>query len=690
MSKRAPYPKTTNETTASQVFWRSLESKADPAAAQAAATAEFPLRLEAPVRAKTVAADDVVDEKTMGRRSLFKMAGTAAAASALVACRRPVEKLVPYTKQVEYEVPGVAYHFATARVERGDVVGLLAEVHENRPTKLEGNPDHPANRGATDLRSQAAILDLYDPDRPGKVSRKEGDRRVDANGAELDKFLADVVKESSQNQGAKLRLLIEPSISPTFLRLRDAFKAKFPQAKVHSWTPLDLTNVHEGARLAFGSLVNTVYDYAMARVILAVDSDFLQSEPGMLRATRGFVRGRQAHRPMEGMSRLYVVEPGHTTTGSNADHRLRLPARDIEGYLLALCKELATKPGLSGDLAQYGASAGQPPAGVTPQWVSAVAKDLVAHRGRSIIVAGSRQPARVHALVHAMNAALGNNGECIHVYGVTDDDSADAPVDVKHMAADIKQLAQDLEAGNVDTLVILGGNPAYNAPADLAFAQKIGKARKASLHLGTHLDETAVETTWYVPKAHELEAWGDARGLEGTVSVMQPLIAPLHGGLSEIEILAKLAGEPAGPGSEAIQTTLKASAKGAAALSFDRVWNTALQRGVVDSAQARPLPATPPAAAKIAAALATAKRPATPLGPENLEVNFAADPKLLDGRHANNPWLLELPDPLSKVVWDNAAYVSPGTAKALGVVNNDVVRLSRFLSSSCLESQRTA
>jgi Fe-S-cluster-containing dehydrogenase component/anaerobic selenocysteine-containing dehydrogenase len=662
MSKRAPSPPV-QVPAGSQVFWKSLESKADPAKAQLEATAEFPLRLEAAVTAKTVAADD----QTIGRRSLLKMASTAAAASTLAACRRPVEKLVPYTRQVEYSVPGVAYHYASARVERGDVIGLVAEVHENRPTKLEGNTEHPSNRGSTDLRSQASILDLYDPDRPGKITRKEGDRRVDATPAELDHFLADVVNRSSKDQGAKLRLLVEPSVSPTFLRLRDAFLAKFPQAKVCAWTPLDPTSVREGSKLAFGQVLNPVHDFSTARAILSLDSDFLQTEPSMLRSTKSFVRGRMGHRPQQGMGRLYVVEPSHTTTGSNADNRLRLAARDIETYILALCKELSTKHSL--DLGSFAALAGEPPPGVPAEWLTAVAADLVAHRGRSVVVAGSRQPARVHALVHAVNAALGNNNQTVHFYATTDETQGNA-------LADIKQLAADLDGGKVDTLVVLGGNPAYDAPADLAFAQKLAKA-KSSLHLGSHLDETGVLSSWYVPKAHDLEAWGDARAVDGSVSIMQPLIAPLHDGISEIQILGKLIGETVTGGSEAVQATLRANARGIAPMNFTRVWNAALQKGVLEGVQSRPLPVPAPLSSDIVAALANVKRGARALAADNLEVSFLADPKLLDGRHANNPWLQELPDPLSKLVWDNAAYISQGTAKALGVSNNDVVRLGR-------------
>jgi molybdopterin-containing oxidoreductase family iron-sulfur binding subunit len=602
-----------------------------------------------------------------GRRDLLQLAGTVAAASAMTACRRPVEKLVPYARQVEYSVPGVAYHYASARVERGDVIGLVAEVHENRPTKLEGNPYHPSNAGTADLRTQASILDLYDPDRPGKASRKDGPRRVEVEADDVSRFLDDLLARCSHDDGARLRLLVEPSISPTFIRLLEAFKARFRRARVHVWTALDPTGVREGARLAFGRALNAVADLSIARTILALDSDFLQTEPGMLRATRGFVRGRHGHRPQEGMARLYVVEPHYTTTGSNADNRLRLPARDIEPYLLLLCRELATKHNF--DLREYASLANEHPVGLPPAWISAVAAELVAHQGRSLVLAGSRQPARVHALVHAVNAVLGNHGQTIHFYAAGDE----GPVD---LAADIKQLAADLDGGLVDTLLTIGGNPAYDAPADLSFREKLAKV-PASLHLGSHVNETAAASSWYVPRAHELEAWGDVRAMDGSVSLIQPLIAPLHAGMSDVELLARLVGEPTSGGSDSIRTTLRLNAKGLASANFERVWNSALQRGVLEWVPSRPVVTTPPASAEIVAAFARARSGRRALGPDNLEVNFLPDPKILDGRHANNPWLLELPDPVSKLVWDNAAYVSPETAKQLGVRTGDVVRLGR-------------
>ena len=675
MTKRAPYP-TAPAPAGAPTLWRSLESKLDPSAGEHDAPAEFPFRLDAPVVARTVAADDQVPQsETIGRRNLFKMAGGAAAATGLVACRRPVEKLIPYTRQVEYSVPGVAYHFATARVERGDVVGVIAEVHENRPTKLEGNPDHPGSRGSTDLRTQGSILDLYDPDRPGTVSRRDGDRRIDANAQELDRFLGDVVKRHKADGGAKLRLLVEQSTSPTFLRLRDAFHVAYPQAKVAVWSPLETGASREAARIAFGQNYNVVPDFSGARAILALDCDFLQTEPGMVRATRGFVRARQSHHPQDGMCRLYVVEPHHTTTGSNADHRLRLPARDVEAFLVALCRELAGKSAI--DLSAFASLGGDLPPGVSKSWVAAVAKDLVEHRSKSLVVAGSRQPARVQALVHAVNAALSNSGQTTHFYPATDDAQGDWLID-------IKQLVADLAANRIETLISLGGNPAYNAPAELELAKHLATAKTTSVHLGTHLDETAAVTTWFIPQAHELEAWGDARALDGTVSLVQPLIAPLHGGVSDIQLLGRLLGQPITGDSETVQATLRANSTGLPDPQFSRVWNTALQKGLLEGVLSRPVPAPAVITGNVVAALG-GKKPGKPLGPDNLEVSFSPDPKLLDGRHANNPWLLELPDPLSKIVWDNAAYVSPATAKALGAASGDVVSLARDGGGPSLE-----
>ena len=301
MSKRQPYAAPTSPVdSAAKMFWKSLAQKADPRAAQEAATAEFPLRLEGIVTQKTIAADDQVESTSRAggftRRSIFKFGAGAAAISALEACRRPVDKMVPYNRQVEYSTPGISYHYSTARAERGDVIGLVAEVHENRPTKIEGNPEHSGSRGTTDLRTQASIFDLYDPDRTGDISKMDGQKRVVAKSEEFERILREKLKTFAADGGSKLRFLGEPSISPTFLRLRDAVKAKYPQSTFHTYGAVSEANAREGSRIAFGRPVSVVYDLAQAKVIVSLDSDFLQTEAGMLRNTRGFALSRKLHR----------------------------------------------------------------------------------------------------------------------------------------------------------------------------------------------------------------------------------------------------------------------------------------------------------------------------------------------------------------------------------------------------------
>ncbi len=674
MSKRQSFPLVSVDSGA-KTFWKSLAEKADPQAAQDAATAEFPLRLEGIVTKKTVAADDAAPASGVGavsRRSIFKFGAGAAAISTLEACRRPVDKMVPYTKQVEYSTPGISYHYATARAERGDVIGLVAEVHENRPTKLEGNTEHPGSRGTSDLRTQASIFDLYDPDRTGDISKIDGQKRVVAKPEEFERVFRDKLKSLSADGGAKLRILSEATISPTFLRLRDAVKAKFPQATFHTYSALSEANVREGGRIAFGRPVSVVYDLAQAKVIVALDSDFLQTEAGMLRNTRGFALSRKLHQPADGMSRLYVVEPHFTTTGANADHRLRLPAGDIEGYLLALAKVLATKGvevgSLSGTIA-----AGKTPDGVDAKWLDNVGAELIANRGRGVIMVGSRQPARVHALAHAINQGLSNLGSVVHLYQATDVNEPDQSVSLKSLVHDMGA------AGNVDTLVILGGNPVYDAPADLPFAANL-KNVGTVVRLSSHLDETAVASTWHVPRTHAFEEWNDLRASDGTLTITQPLIGALHGGRSDNELLAFIADEPATSGPEVVKSTIRAHVNPRDPRGPDRVFDQALRMGVVQGAMNAPFNSITPNVDDIVTAFAAAAKSAparAARGTGNLEVNFLPCSRLMDGRHANNPWLLELPDPMSKVVWDNAAYISINTAKELGVDTNDVIKLGR-------------
>ena len=669
-----------------KVFWSSLADKANPEIGQELAKAEFPkgieeaktdklVRLrkkgETSAHGKKVDANDPndVSEVSLGRRG-FMMFGAASAALAMEGCaRRPVEHILPYAKAPEHVLPGVPTWYATARAQRGDAVGMLVESHEGRPTKADGNKDHPWTRGGSDVWTQAGIYDIYDPDRsttPSKGSRQPNGlygNHQPATWGEFDTALADILRSSTADGGSKLRILHEPTTSPTFVRLRDAVLQKLPQAKFHTWSSVNDGNVRDGAKLAFGQVVNVVPSYSQASVILSIDSDFLATETGSIRANAEFIAGRKLARgPQDTMNRLYVVEPHFTVTGMNADHRLRLAAQDIEGYLLALANELsnAHKIELGAFKAAMGAAK---PAGVPEKWTKAVAKELAANRARSIIVVGSLQPARVHALAHALNAALGNTGHTVNYFPAAD------PMEAEPVAS-IKQLVADFDANKVSTLIILGGNPVYDAPADLKLGEKL-KAVATTVHLSMHVNETSEVCTWHVPRAHELETWGDHRSLDGTVAIQQPLIAPLYGGRSEIEVLARLSGDPSSKGFALVQATAKGSVQGG---TFSRAWNDALKKGVLGSS-AKPFGALDARATEVAAAFATAKAPGA-LSPQAVEVTFAPCPKLYDGRYANNPLLQELPDPVTKVTWDNVALVSPATAKALNVTNGTVIRLT--------------
>jgi molybdopterin-containing oxidoreductase family iron-sulfur binding subunit len=660
MSRREPHQFPTPESGAN-VFWKSLEEKQDPAAFAQAKETEFPFSLKDANVIKH--ADAVEGEGAFDRRDFIKLGAVMTAALGLEGCiRRPVEKIVPYTRTPENIIPGVSNHYATVYARRGEAVGLLVESHEGRPTKIEGNVDHPSSKGATDLLTQASIMDLYDPDR--STAPKKGG--ANASFEELDAFLADKIKSHDADKGAKLRVLAPPTNSPSFIRLRELARARFPEARFHTYTPVDENNARDGARLAYGQAVHAIYDYARARVILSLDSDFLQTEPGSVRAMRGFADGRRLRSPADTMSRLYVVESTFSTTGANADHRLRLASKDVERYTRLLAKALVAE---GVNLGPVAASLGDHPAdGVPPQWLKVVAKELAANRGRAVIVPGSRQPASVHALAHALNAALGGIGQVV-TYTPVVDDKAEA-------TSDLKTLLADIDAKKVDTLLILGGNPVYDAPGDANFAARLGTV-PTSVHLASHVDETSAKCTWHVPRAHELESWNDQRSLDGTWSIQQPLIAPIYGGRTDLEVLSKLAYAEEKPraGFDLVRDTLREKSQ-TGALGFDKQWRNALQRGLLTGSAPFAFTPTEVKGTDIAAELA---KPAAAAqgGAGTVEVVFAACPKKLDGRHANNPWLNELPDPMTKIVWDNAAHVSPKTAADLGLQSGDMIELGK-------------
>lgn len=623
----------------------------------------------------------------LSRRGLLgAMASTMALAGA-EGCRRPVERVVPYTRMPEDVIPGVPAHYATVLARRGDAVGVIVESHEGRPTKIEGNESHPSSLGAVDLITQATILDLDDPERSTTPLRKGRAATWTEFDAEISSRLAVLERDG----GERLRVLMPPTVSPSVRRMRDAFVARFPRAHVHVWAPVDDGNARDGTRLAFGMPFDIVYGYDRARVILSLDCDFLQTESGSVRASKMFASGRRTRDPRDTMNRLYVVEPSRTTTGSSADHRLRLPAARVEQYACALGAELAKRGVPFGELRGV-LTESDSVEGVPAKWLTAVANDLVLNKGQALVVVGARQPPIVHAIGHAINVGLG--GASHTVLYVPPGESVESD-----RFAGIADLVRAISAGTVDTLIILGGNPVYDGPCDLGFSDLIGTV-PLTVHASLFVDETSEPCVWHLPMAHELESWGDARSLDGTVSIQQPLLAPLYSGRSSLELLALFANASERTGHEIVRMTDRLStlamwgltecpdfdASGRTvchdragrelvlhAAEMEHGWNRALATGLSQ----RPPPTVHPPAPRLGeiAQVLRARSRRVHVGLDSLEVTFSPCPKMFDGRHANNTWLQELPDPVTKLVWDNAAIISAGTAKELAVSAGDRVRI---------------
>ncbi len=459
------------------------------------------------------------------------MAASAAFAGLTGCTKLPTQKIVPYVRQPEQIIPGKPLFYATAVTLGGVASGILVESNMARPTKIEGNPDHPGSLGASDAFAQASILGLYDPDR----SQAEiHDGRI-GSWTEFQNELSVALAQEMKSGGSGLRLLTPTVSSPSVGAQIRTFLKTFPSAKWHQYESVGRDNVREGAKLAFGEIVNTVYRVDRAEVILTLDSDLLTTGPGSVRYAREFSRKRRVDTGESKMNRLYAVESTPTNTGALADHRLRMRASEIEGFARALAKEL----GLA-------VAAGPPiPSAVNPEWIPALARDLKQNAGASLVVAGDHQPAIVHALVHSINQALGNFDKTIYFTQPIEE----SPID---QWQSIGELAGDIRSGKVTTVLILCGNPAYDVPADLGFRELLPKV-KFSARLGLYEDETSALCHWHIPQAHSLESWGDARAYDGTITVIQPLIAPLYGGKSETDFLALLTGQAGKPSHDIVR-----------------------------------------------------------------------------------------------------------------------------------------
>ena len=614
-------------------YWRSLEDLAQTDAFQDLMHREFPRY-----------ASEWEDGDS--RRNFIKLMGASLALAGLTACtRQPTELIAPYVRQPEELVPGRPLFFATAMPLGAGSTGLLVESHEGRPTKAEGNPDHPS-LGACDVYAQASVLGLYDPDRSQALTL-EGEIR--SWGAFLG-AVQQAIAQQKAKRGAGLRILTETVTSPTMANQLKEILAAFPLAKWHQWEPAGAHSAGAGARLAFGQPVNTVYDFSRADVIVSLDADFLSSGPGSLRYARQFSVRRRVRGEQTEMNRLYVVEPMPTPTGTKADHRMPLRAADVEQFAWSLAAALG---------ADTGGRKGAPTA--ADKWIAPVARDLAAHKGASLVIAGGQQSAAVHALAHAMNAALGNVDKTV-MY--TEPVEAQ-PVD---QVASLYDLVKDLDAGAVDLLLILGGNPAYNAPVELGFRDRLKKA-VLRVHLSLQEDETSELCHWHLPSTHYLETWSDCRAHDGTVTIMQPLIAPLYAGKSAHEILTMLTGQPERSAYDIVKGYWATQHTGA---DFEAWWRKAVHDGVV------PNTALPAKSVALRAGWSASLRglPSRDRQGADLEVVFRPDPAVYDGRFANNGWLQEWPRPITQLTWDNAAIFSPKTAQEKGVVTTDLVEIA--------------
>ena len=627
MKRKFHHPEPSERELTGPKYWRSLDELAATPGFKAQLAREFP--------------EGSSSLEGVDRRQFTKImaASFALGGLGLAGCRRPERYVLPWGKSVEGVIQGLPLYFATAMPLRKSAIPLLAETHQGRPTKLEGNPSYAPHGGASTLLAQASVLDLYDPDRAIKHTIKG----ADATSAQVAELLASLGKTASANQGEGLAFLAEESGSPTRARLQGKLKAKFPRAIWAEYEPVQDEPPAAAARAAFGRDVKPLYRFAKAKRIVSLDADFFHAEAGSLYYAREFAQGRRVKQRDDAMNRLYVVESGLSLTGSMADHRLRLASSHIVAFAAALANKVMGSSSLDA-LAQGLDFKDQ------EKWLTACAQDLRDHAGESLIVAGSHQPAEVHAIVYALNSALGNIGKTVDFVEIG-----------ASSASTISALASAIKGGAVKTLIVLGGNPAYNAPADLDWSS-LQKSVPEVIRVGYYHDETSALAGTHIASTHYLESWGDARTVDGTIVPVQPMILPLFNGLTEIEVLSHLLGEEKTDPYAQVYATITGLTPGADA---EKTFRQFLHDGLLAGSAYATVSVRYDLAGASALFASTPKIEA--LSAKNLEVRFITDHKMDDGRFANNGWLQECPDPITKISWDNAIMVSPKLGKELGI-----------------------
>ncbi len=609
-------------------YWRSLD--------HASSTPEFRQWVE---REFPSTAAEMLDGNS--RRTILKLMAASFGMAGLVACSRPELKFAPQARGQEDYMPGTPYSYTTAIVMNGQATGLLVKTYDGRPVKVEGNPDHPSSQGAATAQQQASVLDVYDPDRSKLVMNGTTE-------SSWEKFEA-ALKGVNLGDGAGLRILSESIASPTLESLRTQLLAKYPAARWVEFEGVSRENERLGTQLAFGQPLYVHRHFDLAKVVLSLDDDFLGLDSNSPSATKNFSKRRRVENEeeLDSISRLYVVESQFSLTGANAEHRLRLKGGEIRQFAQDLL-----------GLINGGAVAGE---AKRAAFLTALAKDLKAAGKEALVVAGRRQAPVVHALAHQINQILGANGATVSFTSAARPDRLDGGVE------GLRTLAGAMNGGQVSTLIVLGGNPVYTAPADVQFASVMAKVA-TSIHLGLHPNETAAAAKWHLPEAHFLEVWGDAKTTSGVPTIQQPMIEPLYGGKSQIELLAQLLGAADTKGYTLVKNFWSAQLPAA---GKENAWRKALNDGIIAGVSA---PTVSPA---INAAAITAAVGAAPAAGSGVEVAFVPSFAAWDGRFTNNGWMMETPDPMTKLVWDNAILISPAMAKEQNLTNGDVVSLSQ-------------
>lgn len=601
--------------------WQTLEELAGLPAIQEERNQEFPVDT------------DLLPEPD--RRRFLQLMAASLALGGATSCRQPVETIVPYVRPPEEIVPGKPLWFATAVLQNGVAQGVLVESHMGRPTKIEGNPEHPASLGATSVPSQAAILTLYDPDR-SKIPRGP---KTYSSWSDFEISLRPILQEQMNKRGRGVRILTETITSPALGAQIRQFLETYPEARWHQYEPMGAHSERAGAAMAFGRPVNTVYALDKARTVLSLDSDFLACGQGSTRYAHDFAQARRIRGANPEMNRLYAIESTFTSTGGKADHRWPVKFTEVE----LAAEQIAAALGVSGLQSQPVLSS---------TVVNALVKDLMSHRGASVVIPGETQSARTHALAHAINGRLGAAGSTLSYTEPVEVDSVD-------QIASIRDLIGQMNAGAVELLIVLGGNPVWDAPSDLSFGQAFKRVRHR-VHFGLYENETSAQSTWHLPQAHSLETWSDAKAFDGTVTILQPLIAPLYGGKSSHELLALLQGL-ASSSYSLIRDYWRANS---GAADFETWWRKSVHDGVLANSAAAPI------------SVRAASLPSRTNSPRaDLELTFRLDQYIRDTSSVNNAWLRELPRPITKLTWDNALLMAPDTAKRLDVKSRDVVEL---------------